>query len=305
MRASVILGVIMICASPARGADEVAVTQAKDLYLSAAYDDALAALTRITDSDPAVVRVVEQYRALCLYALGRRSEAEDVAESLIERNPLMTLEEASPRVNAMFQDVRRRVLPRLIRVEYSAAREAMDQKSLPRAEVHLSAARDMIKAAREIGAADERLNDLAVLVDGFISLNEASAANAAPPPSPAAREPAAWPAPRLDSQSASTTDAETIYENDDPAVIPPAIVVQRIPPLPNELARFVTKRPARGVLELVIDESGLVHEATIRQSLHPLYDALVVERSLGWQYSPATKNGVPVKFRRTIMITLK
>ena len=52
-------------------------TAARDLYASAAYDEALTMLNRLHNSDPSPVdaRAIEQYRAFCLLALGRPSDA--------------------------------------------------------------------------------------------------------------------------------------------------------------------------------------------------------------------------------------
>jgi hypothetical protein len=106
---------------------------AKDLYASAAYEDALSALARIdeTAAAPAVARQVDEYRAFCLFALGRTSEAETVAEALIRRHPLGGLEAAdtSPRIERLFSDVRARLLPSLIRDRFRAARAEIDRKT--------------------------------------------------------------------------------------------------------------------------------------------------------------------------------
>src|SRR5262245_39626283 len=100
---------------------------ARDLYASAAYEEALSELLRVggTASTPAASRDVGAYRTFCLVALGRTEEAESVAESLIRQDPMRSPEEypdASPRIAAMFGRVRTRVLPQLIRDEYGAAR---------------------------------------------------------------------------------------------------------------------------------------------------------------------------------------
>jgi hypothetical protein len=52
-------------------------SEARDLYASAAYEDALGALSRL-DKDAPVTEQVDQYR---LFALGRTAEAQAVAEA--------------------------------------------------------------------------------------------------------------------------------------------------------------------------------------------------------------------------------
>ena len=56
---------------------------------------------------------IEQYRSLCLLALGRGSEAESAIAAVVTADPayLPGDAEASPRVRAAFSDVRRRLLP--------------------------------------------------------------------------------------------------------------------------------------------------------------------------------------------------
>src|SRR6187401_1533590 len=55
------------------------VSVARELYATARYDEALALLNSIRTSeatDPAERKTIEQYRSLCLLALGRTQEAE-------------------------------------------------------------------------------------------------------------------------------------------------------------------------------------------------------------------------------------
>src|SRR4029434_2382234 len=69
--------------------DQDALNAARDLYASAAYEDALAVLNRVSEtSRPAdEARAVSQYRAFCLLALGRTAEAERAIETMITRHP--------------------------------------------------------------------------------------------------------------------------------------------------------------------------------------------------------------------------
>src|SRR5262245_4074147 len=105
---------------------------AKDLYASAAYEDALSALARVKDGTPDLAQQVDQYRAFSLFALGRTAEAESVVETVIRRDPLVKPDsrDASPRITAMFAEVRKRLLPELIRTGYRSARETMDKGDL-------------------------------------------------------------------------------------------------------------------------------------------------------------------------------
>ncbi|MGH9373635.1 MAG: hypothetical protein ACRD15_19115, partial [Vicinamibacterales bacterium] len=86
---------------------------ARDLYASARYDEALAMLNDLRGTDSADPKSVEQYRSLCLLALGRESEAESAIAAVVTADPLYQPGErdASPRVRSTFTDVRRRLLP--------------------------------------------------------------------------------------------------------------------------------------------------------------------------------------------------
>src|ERR1044071_2259883 len=114
-----LLGLACAALSVQVAAAEDSLRAAQDLYASASYEEALRMLTGLHDrtTPDTVVEQVDQYRAFCLFALGRNDEAQKVAESLISKNPLLQLDgaDASPRITAMFSDVRRALLPTLVR----------------------------------------------------------------------------------------------------------------------------------------------------------------------------------------------
>ena len=70
-------------------ASQDSLATARDLYASAAYEDALAVLNRLrTSSSSEDGRSIEQYRAFCLLALGRSDEAERAIEAVVVSQPL-------------------------------------------------------------------------------------------------------------------------------------------------------------------------------------------------------------------------
>ena len=91
---------------------------ARELYASAAYEDALVALNRLrsTDHPPSQSPIIEQYRAFCLLALGRASDAEQAIEAVVTADPSFhpADSEVSPRIRTTFTEVRRRMLPVII-----------------------------------------------------------------------------------------------------------------------------------------------------------------------------------------------
>src|SRR5229473_3084354 len=123
---------------------------AKDLYASAAYEEALSALTKAKEQGaPEVVHQADQYVAFCLFALGRKAEAESAAESAIREDPLALLDprDASPRIEAMFTLVRKRLLPGLIRDAYRTARAGTEKGDLIGSVQQLTMVRNMLDAA--------------------------------------------------------------------------------------------------------------------------------------------------------------
>ena len=87
--------------------------EAKAKYEEAAYEDALTTLTKASASTPADRVQLEQYRALCLIALGRIPEAEQAVAALVDADPTYVPPSsvASPRVLSMIADIRRKELP--------------------------------------------------------------------------------------------------------------------------------------------------------------------------------------------------
>ena len=304
-------------AAPARAQDNT-LSAAKELYASAAYEDALTTLGRIDGAAaPDVARQVDEYRAFCLFALGRRQEAESAAESVIRRQPLATLDSAdtSPRLERMFSDVRKRLLPSLIREQFRNARLEIDGKNFGVAERPLTDARLLIAEAERLGVKDDGLGDLSTLVDGFLQLIKSSAeqrpapkaeeavtASAAAAPAPPTTANLA-PASPARSASAAPAAAPTVYSIADEGVSPPVTIEQRVPAMPAELYTIARSMKKTGMLDVVIDETGKVVDATIRRSLNPTFDALMLRTASRWKYEPALKGGVPVRFVKTILLT--
>ena len=304
MKAILTVG-LLLAAVPAALAAQDPLLAAKDLYASASYEEALTTLAGIESPAGEIARQVDMYRAFSLYTLGRTAEAEKVAELLIRREPLVELEEAAPRIEAMFQNVRKRLLPVLIRSEYRTARADLDGKKPESAKVHLNDARRMLASAQKLGAWDEGLADLQVLVDGFLDLTHAADQVSPPAPapvvSPVASGPAQPIAPPLPVQRVA---ASSSYGPEDDGVTPPSIVDQRTPAIPGQLRRILKGQTGTGVFDLLIDETGAVQQATVRTSIHPVYDAFIISASRSWKYLPATRNGTPVRYRKSIQITL-
>jgi hypothetical protein len=270
---------------------------ARELYASARYDEALSVLNSIPASGAADRRSVEQYRSLCLLALGRASEAADAIAALVTADPTYrpSEAEASPRVRATFTDVRRRLLPEIIRSRYVDAKKTYDRKEWAAAGERFRGVLSLIDDPDTGG----RLSDLRVLVVGFLELSERAATppEPAPEPVPAARPSVPPAAPRV-----AGPEPGKVYSIEDEEVIQPVVLKQDIPRVPNNVVAMV--RP-RGIIEVVIDEQGRPVTVTVRTSLHPTYDNMLLMAAREWKYKPASFNGTPVPFRKLIQIAVQ
>ncbi len=328
MKATLIAGLVLVATQVGVGAQD-SLTAAKDLYASAAYEDALSTLTRLTEGGgaaPDIARQVDEYRAFCLYALGRTGEAESVAETMIRRDPMMKLDspDVSPRLEVMFSTVRKRLLPSLIRERFKTARTALEQKNLKEAEPQLAEAKLMIADAEKLAIKDEGLADLSVLVDGFLQLvrstadqrqatAQPAAANVpqespavtgpvAPANTPRRTEAAPAPAPRRTESAPAAASAPRVYTVDDVGVVPPAVINQRMPAMTPDLVRITKAMNTSAVVEVVIDEKGDVVDATIIKSVNTSFDNIVIGAARRWKYRPALKDGVAVRYVKTLIL---
>ncbi|HEX5475081.1 MAG TPA: TonB family protein [Vicinamibacterales bacterium] len=268
---------------------------ARELYASARYDEALALLDDVHPASGANAtteqRTIDQYRSLCLLALGRSAEAETAIGALVTSDPWYEPNEtdASPRVRSAFSEVRQKLLPDIARTRYGAAKQAFDRKD------YASAVQQFRQVISLLDDPDMggRLGDLRTLAAGFLDLSTAAGA---PPPAPKKAAPASAPPP-----VASHPDPYKIYTPADQDVVAPSALKQEFPSVPQTLA---AQARDHGVLDVVIDEQGRVTSITVRESMHPVYDAMLVNAARDWRYRPATMNGTPVKYRKLIQVNL-
>jgi TonB family protein len=268
---------------------------ARDLYASARYDEALAVLDDLhpaADTPVTERRSIEQYRSLCLLALGRGQEAESAIAQVITADPsyVPSEAEASPRVRGAFSDVRKRLLPDIANARYADAKATFDHKDYPAASTAFRSVLSLLDDP-DMGG---RLADLKTLAKGFLDL---SVAAAAPPPAPEPPKPVLPPMPPPKPKA----DPNRVYGGDDPDVVAPVAVHQEMPRMPPMVT---AQARGRGVLEIVIDQKGRVTSAAVRESVHPIYDSLVLTAARDWKYQPATFDGQPVKYRKLIQINV-
>jgi hypothetical protein len=291
-----------IPAVPAQDADRLAA--ARDLYVSARYEDSLETLDLLRRDPQVDLKMVEKYRSLCLLALGRHDDAARAIAAVVTADPLYQPDEseASPRVRATFAEVRRKLLPEIARAAYVAAKTAFDRQAWADSEIGFRLVLSLIDDPDAAG----RLGDLRLLAAGFHELSARFLAAGAPPEPESApiEPPAALQQPDLDGSEGPTPDkpdADRVFDLGDHGVVPPVVIRQDLPAVPAALRTFA--RP-RGLLEVVVDELGRVVAMSVRESIHPTYDLQILAAATEWRYEPATRHGNPVRFRRLIQINL-
>ena len=310
--------------TPAGAQDTLA--RAKDFYAAAAYEEALVVLQRLNAANPSTDKnEVAAYQLFCLVALGRSDEARKTIESIVRTDPLYKLSDtqASPRVRAFFEDVRKPLLPEIVKLTYSRAKDSYDRKELETAAKEFDRTIALID---EVGPANDRaLSDLRTLATGFRDLAKA-APKPAPEPPPAPRPPirprqapplppdprrTAPPAGALDARweaghavnDAAAPDGEPTFGPRDSDVTRPVAVKRTMPEWrPTSVESMLE---FRGSIELLISADGKVLSAAITDSVHPQYDQQLKQAALAWTFKPATKGGKPVRYRYAMDIQLK
>ena len=269
--------------APPRASAQDPLQKVKDLYASADYEDALAAVGQLGALAPSVETA--QYRVFCLVALGRMVEADRAVEALLTAEPEYHPDpaQASPRILTLFSQVRHRVGPNLVKRAYQQGRAAMERQDRDEAIGQFEA---MLRLADDADVREDAMvGELKELGAGFLTLSRALPSQPRPP---AASAPAA----------AAGSGASK------PSVItPPAVVQQKLPPwIANPVNRRATE--FHGAVRVQISAEGKVLSAEIVRSIHPAYDAVLLRTARTWQYEPGRKDGVPIAMEKTVDIVV-
>jgi len=290
---SVALALLIFTALPARAADDP-VDEAKRLYLSAAYDAALAALSNLPSSVD--LDEVDKYRALCLLGLNRQQDAQEIVQRLVTRRPLAKLDEGdSPKLLAMFKEARTRVIPTAARSLYVSAKDNFEKGQVKTAAAQFH---DVLALVAEAdGSGDAALGDVKILADGLSKLDEQLVAQETAAANKAAAATAAARAP----EPAAPTPAQ-VFDAAATDVVPPIAISQVMPEWNPPTG--LQSRNYTGTIELVIDEHGTVTGAALVTPVNVTYDQLLLSAAKRWRYRPAQRAGQPVKYRKAIAIVL-
>ena len=268
----------VLCLATTAGAQQP-LAKAKALYNAAAYEEALTLLA------PVKAPEAQQYKALCMLALGRSQDAIGAVESLVSALPTFepSADEVPPRFVTLVSEAKRRLLPSIARRAFAEAREQFRngarEDSLPKFELVLTLASN--PAFKEASDAE----DLRTLASGFIELARASA--------PARPEP-----PKAVEQRV----VEKAAPGPPPEVTQPVAIRQQIPAVPTDVTG--SSGPAVTV-RVEIGTDGKVRAATIQQSAHPVYDRLLIQATRDWLYTPASLNGRAIPSEKVVTVQLR
>jgi len=293
--AAVVLVAALSGSVRAASASDDTLGHAKSLYAAAAYDEALAVLDQLQHAAPAEDSTsIAEYRVFCLLALDRRDEARQNIDGILHNNPLYrpSDDQASPRVQSIFRDVRRQSLPKIVVERYTAAKAAFERKD----------ARAVQQFDEVLALLDDRdvdqtstLTDLRAVASAFRDLAKAVAAAA---PSAGDARPAQPP-----TLPQEPLPQNIIYTSADTDVTPPVAQSQRMPMWrPSSME---STKEFKGALRLLIDESGAVISATMPATTRAAYDQMLIRAAREWKVLPAQKQGTPVRYLKVIEIQLK
>jgi hypothetical protein len=100
------------------------------------------------------------------------------------------------------------------------------------------------------------------------------------------------------AREAREREVDRVYTVADEGVVPPAELHRQLPTEPP-LGLAVG---AVGQLEMVIGRDGVVEVIRLHTPLNRFHERMIVSAAKAWRYEPATRRGLPVRFRlfRTI-----
>lgn len=279
MKRALLVAAFLSCAPRLGAQPSDLLTDVRALYESAAYEEVL---VRLADVDPSArTAPIEQYRAFCLIALGRMDQAATAIEHAVDADPdfVPSPSDASPRMRALFEETRRKLLPAVIRRTYASAKSSFSAGDFSAA--HAGFTR-VVKLAASLGSdASPELADLRLVAQEFVDLSGQRLAVKAS--SDAANAAARAAAPAIETK--------------------PAVPLNQT--LPQWTRREGMQLVLTGAVLVAIDETGKVVSARTTRISDPTYDRLVVEAARSWRYTPAMRNGKPLPSERTITYVLK
>lgn len=109
------------------------------------------------------------------------------------------------------------------------------------------------------------------------------------------------PSPALVTPTRETALAPVVYSRDDIDVQPPVMLHPQLPP------PFLVGSPSEALvnrMELVVGPDGSVERVRLTNAPRRMVDMMLLSGAKLWRFTPAFKDGVPVRYRTTVSWTV-
>lgn len=307
-----IVSIALLAAAAVQAQPLSSIRQAEVHYLAADYEAALRVLAVVPEGEEELA-AAERLRAFCLLALGRTADADaPLTRAVVAQPDWEPGADVSPRMRLAVRAVRDRVLPARARALYTEGRSALDRGDAPAAAERLTEAVRLLEVLAREGR--QGMDDLRVLADGFLALASARLPRVEETPAPVTSR--AWTyreatyARAVDRERMDMAgDAEETLTPADERVAAdapdaaPAPLRQDLPPWAPGPGS--ANGVFRGAVDVAIDATGVVTWARVASSVHPLYDAALLDAAMRWRYVPARRDGQPVPARKRVEVVLR
>ena len=149
---------------------------ARAAYLATDYEHALTILS--APGDPTLADQSDVYRALCLLALGRMNDVDRVLRSIATRNPSFRMSDAevTPRMIALYEEVRRSTVEGMARDAYADGKMHFDAGRFAEASARFGAAIALLGPDDRSQGEGSQADDLRQLARGFKDLADSEIA---------------------------------------------------------------------------------------------------------------------------------
>ena len=269
---------LMLCLSSSTGA-QVTEVDFRTLYAAAEYDKALEAIASLDSVE------AQQYKALCLLALGRQADANTAIEALVNASPTFvpSSEDAPPRFVELVTKVRQKLLPVIARRTFADGRDRYTSKATGEALTQFSLVLTLLSDPAFTDAMPNRIWKRWPRDSSISRMRRRRL------PSPCLQNRRRRRPPTRDPDgategygphSARTERPADAYGHRDPC-----------------------DRKAGGSRPDRCDREG--DEATVKESVHPRYDRIVTEAARDWRYTPATRDGSPIPSEQVVTVQPK
>lgn len=203
----VLSGIAVLLGSAAVTHAQEPLAKAKALYAAASYEEALSVLASVNLPE------AQQYKALCMLALGRGQDASRAVELLVTSSPSFepSADEVPPRFVTLVSEAKKRLFPTIAMKAFSEARDQLKNGERDQAMKNFDL---VLQLASSPGFKDTSdAEDLRTLASGFIELARVS------------------DAPRSASAPATTAVVSSTASNTPPANVAAPVVNPPVAPV--------------------------------------------------------------------------